>query len=261
MEEEKQEVKNPIVDMDIDAAEPNGSGDTTIKKREMCSSGCHRPKKVCLCPYLPPKPLETATQILIFQHPHELRHKLATAPLLTKCLLRSQTLIGRRLAPGSSPLLDSRPPALLLFPPCTDSSPSLDLRHWASSRQIPVVDLVLIVFDATWKYAKEMVRASLPFLSDFATRVSLGEFDSGVDGPSAFESELVLRKEPFLGGVSTIEAVARALRVLERDGDQIEERLISVLRAMARFQAEHFSSKPVKLRPKMGKKGKEIEKR
>lgn len=95
--------------------------------------------------------------------------------------------------------------------------------------------------------------ASLPFLSEFATRVSLG-FDGGVEGASAFDSELVLRKEPFLGCVSTIEAVARALRVLERDGAKIEERLISVLRAMARFQAENF--KVVKPRAKLGKKGK-----
>lgn len=97
--------------------------------------------------------------------------------------------------------------------------------------------------------------ASLPFLSEFATRVSLG-FDERVEGASVFDSELVLRKEPFLGCVSTIEAVARALRVLERDGVEIEERLISVLRAMARFQAANL--KPLKPRVKLGKKKKEM---
>ncbi|KAJ8622705.1 hypothetical protein MRB53_031234 [Persea americana] len=233
------------------------------QQREICSSGCERPKSVCLCPYLPPSPLPTATQILILLHPHELRHKLSTAPLLPKCLLNSHTLLGRRLRPGSSPLLDSlllspphlRPPALFLFPG-TSSHPSVDLHHWAASHyDHPPHNLVLIVFDGTWNHAREMVSASLPFLSEFATRVSLG-FDERVEGASVFDSELVLRKEPFLGCVSTIEAVARALRVLERDGVEIEERLISVLRAMARFQAANL--KPLKPRVKLGKKKKEM---
>lgn len=132
----------------------------------------------------------------------------------------------------------------------------MDLAQWASSNldQIDQDNLVLIVFDGTWKHAKEMMTASLPFLSKFATQVCLS-YDVGVDGDNIFNSDLVLRKEPFGGCMSTIEAVARSLRVLETNGDEIQEKLISVLRAMVGFQASHF--KPVKARPKLLKKKQE----
>lgn len=105
--------------------------------------------------------------------------------------------------------------------------------------------LVLIVFDGTWKHAKEMVAASRSFLSKFAVQVCL-DFDSSTDGGTIFDSELILRKEPFAGCMSTMEAVARCLRVLEPDGADIESRIIEVLRAMVSFQASYL--KP--LRPR-----------
>lgn len=68
-----------------------------------------------------------------------------------------------------------------------------------------------------------------------------------------FDSELILRKEPFRGCVSTMEAAARALRFLEPNGPEIESRLLNVLREMVKFQASHL--KPMKPRPKLLKKG------
>ncbi|KAI4991876.1 hypothetical protein ZWY2020_040262 [Hordeum vulgare] len=57
-----------------------------------------------------------------------------------------------------------------------------------------------------------------------------------------FESELVVKKEPHKGCLSTMEAVARALRLLEPEGSgaQIEEPMIRVLRAMVAFQSDHL---------------------
>ncbi|KAF6158528.1 hypothetical protein GIB67_040042 [Kingdonia uniflora] len=228
----------------------------------MCLNGCDRPANVCLCKELPSSPLLTSTQIVILHHPHELRHKLATVPILAKCITNCETLIGRRLRSGKSPLLDSlyseavndslRPRRAIFLFPGTDSV-NLD--------EIEIKDpLVLIVFDGTWKHAKEMVISSLPFLSKFATKVCL-KYDTRVDGENIFGSELLLRKEPFSGCMSTIEAVARSLRVLEPDetcGVEIEERLISVLRAMVRFQSIY--TKPIKPRPKLAKKGKKDKK-
>lgn len=100
-----------------------------------------------------------------------------------------------------------------------------------------------------------MVSASLPFLSAFASHVTIGECDERVDGPSSYESELAVRKEPFKGCVSTMEAVARALRVLEVDqrvGVEVEETLIGVLKAMVGFQTRHL--KPRKARIKVQRK-------
>ncbi|XP_019708770.1 tRNA-uridine aminocarboxypropyltransferase A isoform X2 [Elaeis guineensis] len=250
-----------------------GEGETeeaaapATKGRAVCWDGCGRPSSVCVCDHLPSCPIPTATRVVVLHHPHELRRKLATLPVLSKCLHNLYLLPGRRLRLGSSPLLDSLyhsspspTKALFLFPSSDPSSPVADLGAWvAATPPADRRDPVLIVFDGTWREAKEMVAASLPFLSRFAVRVSLG-CDEGKEGESIFESELLLRKEPFLGCVSTMEAVARALRVLEPDGAgaDIEARLLAVLRAMVGFQAANL--KPMKSRPRLQKK-KEIKKK
>lgn len=93
--------------------------------------------------------------------------------------------------------------------------------------------------------------ASEGFLSKCATRVCLDGFDEDREGGSIYDSELVLRKEPYGGCVSTLEAVARWLGATEENGPEIEERLIGVLREMVRLQAQFL--KPMKPRPKRPK--------
>ncbi|KAF7147213.1 hypothetical protein RHSIM_Rhsim03G0024700 [Rhododendron simsii] len=279
---------------------------TATTRRRTCSGGCDRPVNVCLCEKIPAEPVSTITQVVILHHPHEQRHKLATVPVLAKCLRHCQTLVGRRLRLGDSPLLDlsTMPPLKTQVDrivPCicfllrsvsvkfkkvvfrvqklgvgvivknlydnstsdleegTDSSPAIDISKCQSSlRGSYISKYVLIAFDGTWKHAKEMAQASLPFLSKFAVRVCL-DYDVGIEGGTIFDSELVLRKEPFSGCMSTMEAIARALCVLEPHGIEIESRLVEVLRAMVRFQACYL--KPMKPRPKLLKRGKEDEKK
>ncbi|XP_075512795.1 tRNA-uridine aminocarboxypropyltransferase A [Primulina tabacum] len=222
-------------------------------RRRICGSGCGRPANVCLCRSLPSSPIETVTQIVILHHPHEQSHKLATVPLLSKCLANCHIIVGRKLRYGDSSMLDtlhdqnlhSQPfrRALFLFPgsdalalaDVSQVQPSLDYADENSH--------VLIVFDGTWKHAKEMLLASLPFLSKFAIQVCLG-FDVRLDGDSIFNSGLILRKEPFAGCMSTMEAVARCLRILEPNGVEIESRIIVVLKAMVGFQASFLKSRP-----------------
>ncbi|KAF7148282.1 hypothetical protein RHSIM_Rhsim03G0023900 [Rhododendron simsii] len=104
----------------------------------------------------------------------------------------------------------------------TDSSPAIDIsKCQCSLRGSYISKYVLIAFDGTWKLTKEM--------------------------------------EPFSGCMSTMEAIARALCVLDPHGVEIEGRLVEVLRAMVRFQACYL--KPLKPRPKLLKRGKEDEKK
>lgn len=243
---------------DDDAAAEENAAST---RRRTCDAGCGRPASVCVCAHLPVSPIPTAATVVVLHHPHELRrNRLATLPLLSRSLLRLVPVPGRRLRPGSSPLLDSRPsPTLFLFP----GPRAIDLARWAAAtpprdRASPV----LVVFDGTWAQAREMAAASLPFLEGFATWVTLGGgFDEGTgeEGASAWDSELVLKKEPHKGCVSTAEAVARALRVLEPEGQgaKVEAALLKALRAMAGFQASYM--KPMKPRPRLTKKTKEKE--
>lgn len=121
--------------------------------------------------------------------------------------------------------------------------PSVGISEW-KSLQAGANDtsgLVLIAFDATWKHAKEMVQASLPFLTKFATQVSL-PCSVEDDGDSIYSSDLTLRKEPYSGCMSTMEAIARCLRILEPNGDEIESKLIELLKDMVKLQASFFEA-------------------
>ncbi|XP_078447044.1 DTW domain-containing protein [Wolffia australiana] len=217
--------------------------------RAVCGEGCGRPKRVCICAHLPESPIRTATAVLVLQHPHERRRRLATTPLLRRCLLNCAIIPGRRLLPAAHPLPDSllrpNPPAALFLFPSPAGPPDPD----PPAQAHPGASRVLIVFDGTWTQAREMVRASAPFLTAAnARRVSLGGgVDLGSDGPSMFESELALRKEPHRGCLSTAEAVARALAALEPSpgqGPRAEAALLPAVRAMVRGQLQHFAGKP-----------------
>lgn len=121
----------------------------------------------------------------------------------------------------------------------------LSTSHPRLSSQIAAEDLgphiLLLVVDATWQHAREMIKASAPFLEKFAVPVCL-PFDVKQEGSCMGNSDLILRKEPFEGCVSTMEAVASCLRVLEPNGIEIEQKLLCVLRKMVEFQASRISA-------------------
>uniref|UniRef100_A0A494B9G4 tRNA-uridine aminocarboxypropyltransferase n=1 Tax=Mus musculus TaxID=10090 RepID=A0A494B9G4_MOUSE len=69
------------------------------ERRPECGR-CSRPQKVCLCPYLPVRPLQISTHLYIIQHPAEESRVLRTVPLLAACLPpdRCTVKIGRRFS-------------------------------------------------------------------------------------------------------------------------------------------------------------------
>lgn len=97
-----------------------------------------------------------------------------------------------------------------------------------------------------------MVKASEGILESVGAIRACLDVDESLTGGSIYDDELVLRKEPFKGCVSTLEAVARVLGAIEDKGDDIERVLIGVLREMVRLQAGFL--KPVKPRLKLLKK-------
>ncbi|KAJ7547866.1 hypothetical protein O6H91_08G107400 [Diphasiastrum complanatum] len=256
--------------------------------RPYCGS-CSRPTSVCLCSVLPSQPFHTLfTAAVILQHPHEVRHPLATVPILAKSMQNCEVIVGRRFKPGASAHLDSlarsfvsvaadnpthheeigvkgrNQHALLLFPgseavdlerwlthhgydklkqacECAESVSRLQAGRCASTQSgalCPQITLLLV--DGTWQHAKEMVKASLPFLKSFVVQVCL-PFDLNSEGFGMGDSSLTLRKEPFQGYLSTMEAAARALGVLEPHGREIEGLLLSILQKMVSLQAAHFT--------------------
>ncbi|MCO5589526.1 hypothetical protein L7F22_043494 [Adiantum nelumboides] len=79
--------------------------------------------------------------------------------------------------------------------------------------------IVLIAVDATWQHANEMIKASAPYLDKFVVPVCL-PFDADQEGSCIANSELIIRKEPFKGCMTTLEAIACCLKVLEPNGGE-----------------------------------------
>ena len=155
---------------------------------------CQRPEAHCLCPLIPS--LDSRTRVLVLQHPSEVNHALNTARLAALGLTNADLIVGEVFA--DLPALLNQPgyQARLLFPG-EDAQP---LQGYGADDQ----PLLLVVPDGTWRKARKLLHLN-PLLATLP-RVSLAQ--GGV-------SRYRLRKAPGPGALSTVEAIAQALQVLE----------------------------------------------
>jgi len=200
---------------------------------------CSRPPALCVCHVLPRQKYVTQTQVLILQHPNERRKRnLSTVPLLRLVLENVQVMVGYIFEAKSIPAvmeqLELGQKPLLLYP--SPNAISLDANDdisdgendnrlevlLPSSNQISSNDQdgqndhndsnnnLLIIMDGTWTEAKRMVRDS-PSLVECCQSVKFA-----ADSSSIYHA---LRREPEDHCISTLEACARALALLEVKSD------------------------------------------
>jgi DTW domain-containing protein YfiP len=171
---------------------------------------CHLHHSLCLCGELPR--VETRTKLVLFIHRIEDRKPSNTGRLAARCLPNSEVFVrGDESAPSEPFVAGPGTRPLLLFP----GENAVSIEQFAGMTE-PVT---LVVPDGTWRQAFK-VRNRIPGLGDLPC-VSLPE------GP---ESAYRLRTEAHRHGLSTIEAIARALGVLE--GDAARDALLRVFRMM-----------------------------
>lgn len=155
---------------------------------------CLRPQTHCLCPLIPD--LDSRTRVLLLQHPSEVNHALNTARLAALGLSNSQLVVGEVFEDLSELLNPPGYTARLLFP-ADDPQP---LQAYSPGEQ----PMLLVVPDGTWRKARKLLHLN-PLLAALP-RVTLA--NGGV-------SRYRLRKAPGPGALSTVEAIAQALQVLE----------------------------------------------
>ncbi|KAI7789853.1 putative DTW domain-containing protein 2-like [Triplophysa rosa] len=197
-----------------------------ISERRPTCHTCCRPVKVCLCPYLPARPLDISTYLYIVQHPAEESRVLRTVPLLAACLppVKCKVFIGRRFTDERHPELaavckDAH--TLLLYP----GAAAANLEDLASDFATTAHNVILI--DGTWSQAKDM------FL-----RNSLFRLPKQVQLRSVSSSQYVIRTQPTNMCVSTLECAAVALSIMEKN-QNIQEVLLKPLQALCSFQLQH----------------------
>jgi DTW domain-containing protein YfiP len=186
-----------------------------LAPRALCPR-CRRAQRVCVCAHDPA--LAPATRVLIVQHPREAGVAVGTASMAARCLPGSTLVVGVALDAHptvKAALADPERPAILL-------SPGPDARDLASDP--PAGPATLVVVDGTWAQAKKLLKVN-PALA------ALPRYALAPTEPSEYS----IRREPSAECLSTIEAVAHALGVLEGDAERFAA-MLAPFRAMVAAQ-------------------------
>lgn len=188
----------------------------------MCAR-CRRPVRVCYCRALPR--IDTATRVVILQHPRERDMPIGTARMASLCLPRAELYIGVRWVDESlaRALGDPARPPILLYP----GPGARDIL-----REPPRGPVTLVVVDGTWSQARTVVRDN-PVLQ------ALPRYAFATPEPSHYR----IRREPRAEYVSTIEALMHVLGVLEGDPPRFRS-LLDPLYAMVDAQLACQASAP-----------------
>jgi DTW domain-containing protein len=185
--------------------------------RAMCPH-CGRPQSVCYCRHL--TPIETATRVLLLQHPRERDVPTGTAFMASLCLVNSSLHVGVDWSESAAlrqALADPSRRPILLYP----GEGAIDV-----SRNPPAGPVTLVVLDGTWWQTRKVLRIN-PMLA------ALPRYAFQPARPSEYR----IRREPAGSCVSTIEALMYALGALEGDPERFLC-LMEPFRAMVESQLE-----------------------
>lgn len=171
---------------------------------------CRMHELLCVCALIPR--LETRTRLVLVIHRFEERKPTNSGRLAALCLPNSEVCVrGVADAPAPRFTCDPERQTLLLYP----QPDAIPLTTFAASPR-PVT---LVVPDGTWRQAGK-VRQRMPGLADVPC-VSLPP-----DEPTRYR----LRAEFHAGRLATLEAIARALGILEGPAVRAAlERLFAVM--------------------------------
>ncbi|HEU4850982.1 MAG TPA: tRNA-uridine aminocarboxypropyltransferase [Telluria sp.] len=173
-----------------------------VQRRAECAR-CLRALSACACGFA--GPVASALELLILQHPMEVRNAKGTARLLHLSLPNSSLVVGESFDAGKLHALlyaGGRSPVLLYPPSSTDAC-----------EQVPPGQLVagatrLVVLDGTWRKSRKMLFCN-PVLQALP-RLSLADVP-----PSAYR----IRKAHAPHQLSTLEAAACAIAAIDAGAD------------------------------------------
>lgn len=169
----------------------------SIHRRPECPR-CLRALSACICAFA--ASVDTALEILILQHPMEVRTAKGSARLLHLSLPNSSIVVGETFDPGELRTMlhaGGRTP-VLLYPPSGDAAES-----W-SPRQLPPGRVRLVVLDGTWRKSRKMLFTN-PLLRALP-RLALDDLP-----PSAYR----IRKAHAAHQLSTLEATTCAIAAID----------------------------------------------
>jgi DTW domain-containing protein YfiP len=171
-------------------------------------------QSLCVCALIPR--IETRTRVLLVIHFAEDRKPTNTGRLATECLVNSEVVVRGHRGDAAAPLPIASGSTPVLLYPAEDAVPLAELAPTLGKTPI-----TLIVPDGNWRQAAK-VRQRVPGLRE----VPCATLPASKAKPSMYR----LRSEAHEHGLATIEAIARALGILEDEA--VEAALERPFRAM-----------------------------
>lgn len=184
---------------------------------------CFKPGACCICDLI--EPVANRTHVTVLQHPRERFHAIGTARIVQLGLARARIVVPRDCFTRSlEQRFECAPRTGVLFP-----GAGARFLEDLEPQERPAG---LIVIDGTWSQARNLHRANrwLNDLPQFALRPL---------GPTRYR----IRKAPRPEYVSTLEAVVRALELLEPDTEGLD-RLLGAFDTMIDRQIVHAGRNP-----------------
>ena len=163
--------------------------------RASCSS-CHYPSVNCVCEHI--HPVKHALELLVLQHPSEVKNAKNTVRLLTLVSNNTQVLVGESaddFAQLRSQIKNAPNDFALLFP--SDNAEEI-----VAAGHNKVKTLILI--DGTWKKAKKIL-----LLNPWLQSIPHLTFSNDT------KSQYAIRSSTIKGSLSTIEAAAYSMQQIE----------------------------------------------
>ncbi|MGY6036766.1 tRNA-uridine aminocarboxypropyltransferase [Aeromonas sp. AE23HZ002T15] len=162
------------------------------KESRYCTR-CTRALKACLCDYV--ERVAHLAPVHILQHPAEVGHPKGTAALLAASLTQVHLHVGESFADAdwlAALLADPKVRCVVLWPDETALTLAQVKTQLCSAGDAPTVHFILL--DGTWRKAYRMLHSNPALLA--LPRITLGEI----------EGQYSIRKKPFPGALSTLEA-------------------------------------------------------
>lgn len=195
-------------------------------KRPICSV-CLRPMRACICACV--EVIACATEVLILQHPAELKHIKGSARLLHMCLPQCAIWVGEQFDEEQlqQRLAQDNKTNILLYPDNSITTGVTDSFNTKSNKGTGCTKPIrLIVIDASWRQSRQMLAQNplLQCLPRYALK----------DVPN---SRYQIRRAHAPDQLSSLEACAYALMQLESANEELL-RLLTAFDRLNQMQLE-----------------------
>ena len=194
-----------------------------MSKRKKCTV-CDKALAACICQHI--TEIDSDIELIILQHPGEVKNAIGTARILNLSLPQCQIIIGEDFTDNTqlNDILNDLTRQCFLLYPSEESIAAEYLAINESCHRDSDIKRTFILLDGTWRKAFKMYQSSINLQKLPAVRLNAEQ-----------ESQYTIRQTSIEGGLSTVEAGFLLLSTLDENKDKYQP-LLTAFEYMINFQ-------------------------